>query len=47
MTMGKIIDGKALSAAIKEEVREQVLSLEHQYGRKPCLCVIIKYSLMG
>ena len=39
--MGKIIDGKALSAAIKEEVREQVLSLEHQYGRKPCLCVII------
>ena len=41
MTMGKIIDGKALSAAIKEEVREQVLSLEQQYGRKPCLCVII------
>ena len=39
--MGKIIDGKALSAAIKEEVREQVLSLEHQYSRKPCLCVII------
>ena len=39
--MGRIIDGKALSAAIKEEVREQVLSLEHQYGRKPCLCVII------
>ena len=39
--MGKIIDGKALSAAIKEEVREQVLLLEHQYGRKPCLCVII------
>ena len=39
--MGKIIDGKALSASIKEEVREQVLSLEHQYGRKPCLCVII------
>jgi len=39
--MGKIIDGKALSAAIKEEVREQVLSLEQQYGRKPCLCVII------
>ena len=39
--MGQIIDGKALSAAIKEEVREQVLSLEKQYGRKPCLCVVI------
>ncbi len=39
--MGHIIDGKALSAAIKEDVREQVLSLERQYGRKPCLCVII------
>ena len=39
--MGNIIDGKALSAAIKEDVREQVLSLERQYGRKPCLCVII------
>ena len=39
--MGNIIDGKALSAAIKEDVREQVISLERQYGRKPCLCVII------
>ena len=39
--MGQIIDGKALSASIKEEVREQVLSLESRYGRKPCLCVII------
>ena len=39
--MATIIDGKALSAAIKDEVREQVLSLEKQYGRRPCLCVII------
>ncbi|MBQ3723464.1 MAG: bifunctional methylenetetrahydrofolate dehydrogenase/methenyltetrahydrofolate cyclohydrolase FolD [Bacteroidales bacterium] len=39
--MGQIIDGKALSAAIKDEVREQVLSLEKEYGRRPCLCVII------
>ena len=39
--MANIIDGKALSAAIKDEVREQVLSLEKQCGRKPCLCVII------
>ena len=36
-----IIDGKALSAAIKDEVREQVLSLKEKYGRVPCLCVII------
>ena len=39
--MGKIIDGKALSAAVKEEVKAQVHELEAQYGRKPCLCVII------
>ena len=39
--MGKIIDGKALSAAVKEEVKAQVLELEAKYGRKPCLCVII------
>ena len=39
--MAKIIDGKALSAAIKDEVREQVLSLKEKYGRVPCLCVII------
>ncbi|MBR1794776.1 MAG: bifunctional methylenetetrahydrofolate dehydrogenase/methenyltetrahydrofolate cyclohydrolase FolD [Bacteroidales bacterium] len=39
--MGKIIDGKALSAAVKEEVKAQVPELEAQYGRKPCLCVII------
>ena len=39
--MGQIIDGKALSAAIKDEVRTEVPALERQYGRKPCLCVII------
>ena len=39
--MAQIIDGKALSAAIKDEVREQVLSLREKYGRVPCLCVII------
>ena len=39
--MAQIIDGKALSAAIKDEVREQVLSLKEKYGRVPCLCVII------
>ena len=41
MSMGQIIDGKALSAAIKDEVRAQVPALEQQYGRRPCLCVII------
>ena len=39
--MGKIIDGKALSAAVKDEVKEQVPQLEAKYGRKPCLVVII------
>ena len=39
--MGKIIDGKALSQAVKDEVKEQVPLLEEKYGRKPCLVVII------
>ena len=39
--MGIIIDGKALSAAVKEEVKAQVPELVAKYGRKPCLCVII------
>ncbi len=39
--MGRIIDGKALSAVVKDEVRDEVITLEAQYGRKPCLCVII------
>ena len=39
--MGKIIDGKAISALVKDEVREQIPQLEALYGRKPCLAVII------
>ncbi len=41
MSMGQIIDGKALSAAIKDEVRAQIPALEQKYWRRPCLCVII------
>ena len=36
--MGKIIDGKAMAALVKDEVRAAIETLE---GRKPCLCVII------
>ncbi|MBR6932637.1 MAG: bifunctional methylenetetrahydrofolate dehydrogenase/methenyltetrahydrofolate cyclohydrolase FolD [Bacteroidales bacterium] len=39
--MGNIIDGKALSALVKDEVRSEVQELEVRFGRKPCLCVII------
>ena len=39
--MGQIIDGKAISAAIKDEVRDRILEIGDKYGRKPCLCVII------
>ena len=39
--MGNIIDGKALSQVVKDEVRAEVLELEAKYGRKPCLVVII------
>ena len=39
--MGQIIDGKAISAAIKDEVRDKILEIGDKYGRKPCLCVII------
>ena len=39
--MGNIIDGKALSQAVKDEVRDEVPQLEAKYGRKPCLVVII------
>ena len=35
--MGNIIDGKALSVVVKDEVKEQVASLEAEYGRNPCL----------
>ena len=36
-----IIDGKQIAQHLKEEMREQVASLSAQYGRKPCLDVII------
>ena len=36
-----IIDGKQIAQQIKEELREQVAELARQYGRKPCLDVII------
>ena len=39
--MGQIIDGKAISAAIKDEVRDKIAQTGDRYGRKPCLCVII------
>ena len=39
--MGNIIDGKALSQLVKDEVKAEVLQLEAKYGRKPCLVVII------
>ena len=39
--MGQIIDGKALSQEVKDEVKAEVLALEAKYGRKPCLAVII------
>ncbi len=39
--MGKIIDGKALSALVKDEVRDAIPELEARCGRKPCLVVII------
>ena len=39
--MGNIIDGKALSQVVKDEVKAEVQELEAKYGRKPCLVVII------
>ena len=39
--MGNIIDGKAFSLVVKDEVKAEVPQLEAQYGRKPCLVVII------
>ena len=39
--MGIIIDGKALSQAVKDEVKSEIPALEERFGRKPCLCVII------
>ena len=36
-----IIDGKAISQAVKDEVRAEVAAIEAEGKRKPCLCVII------
>ena len=36
-----IIDGKAVSLAVKDRVKEQIPLLEAKYGRKPSLTVII------
>ena len=38
---GRILDGKALAASIKDELKERVGKLEVKYGRKPSLAVII------
>ena len=38
---GRLLDGKALSDRIKEELRDRVGKLEVKYGRKPSLAVII------
>lgn len=37
----QIIDGKAIAAALKEDVKLRVAELEAKFGRKPCLAVII------
>ena len=39
--MGKIIDGKAISASLYEEMQQEVDQMEQQYGRRPGLTVII------
>ena len=36
-----IIDGKVLSASLKDEMKERIVRLEAKYGRKPCIAVII------
>lgn len=39
--MAQIIDGKALSLSLKDAMKGRIVELEKQYGRKPCLAVII------
>lgn len=39
--MSKVIDGKTLSLSLKEEMKDRIDGLEKQFGRKPCLSVII------
>ena len=36
-----IIDGKQIAQQLKEEIRAEVATLTAQYGRKPCLDVIL------
>lgn len=36
-----IIDGKQIAQSLKEQMRQQVATLTAQYGRKPCLDVIL------
>ena len=40
-TMAKIIDGKAISAAIRAEIKEETVAFEKKYGFRPGLAVII------
>ncbi len=37
----QIIDGKAIAAFVREDIKTQVPGLREKYGRVPCLCVII------
>lgn len=39
--MSQLIDGKALSLTLKEEMKGRMAELEAAYGRVPCLAVII------
>ena len=39
--MSQIIDGKALSFAVRTEIRDRVAELSARYGRVPCLAVIM------
>lgn len=39
--MSQIIDGKALSLSLKEEMTAQMADLNAKYGRVPCLAVVI------
>ena len=39
--MSTIIDGKVLSLSLKEEMKGRMAALESEYGRRPCLVVII------
>ncbi len=41
MGVARVIDGNAISAAVKDRVKARVPELEAEYGRKPCLAVII------